>query len=118
MRWRPRLVLSSVTALALMACTADRSAACVSSEVANVCADTSGGGITFSGSGLVPGSVVQMEGPEDASFVLQVGEDGSLDSDSGAVGFLYAFPDVELTFAVSAIDINGEPLEGDIVISS
>jgi hypothetical protein len=51
------MVLSSVTALALMACTADRSAACVSSEVANVCADTSGGGITFSGSGLVPGQL-------------------------------------------------------------
>jgi hypothetical protein len=111
-------MLSSVAALALVACGADGSAACVSNEVGNVCAGTSGGGITFSGSGLLPGSGVQMEGPDDASFVLQVGEDGSLDSDSGAVGFLYAFPDVELTFALSAIDINGNPLEGALVISS
>jgi hypothetical protein len=55
---------------------------------------------------------------QDLAFVLAVGPDGSLASDSGAAGFLYAFANAELVFTVSAVDRAGAPLDGEIVVST
>ncbi len=99
-------------------CSSDGSAACISNEVGDVCADDSNGAITFSASGLAPGSEVQVIGPEEQSFVLQVDGDGAYAPPAGSVGFLYYIANTELTFIVTATDSDGELLEGDIVIST
>ena len=107
-----------VVAATVTACSSNESAVCVSNDVGDVCADESNGAITFSASGLAPGSEVQVVGPEENSFILQIEDDGTYAPPSGSVGFLYAFANTELTFTVTATDSHGEQFEGDIVISN
>ena len=111
-------MLSSVVAATVAGCSSDASAVCVSNDVGDVCADESSGAITFSASGLAPGSEVEVVGPEEQSFILQIDGDGTYAPPAGSVGFLYAFADTELTFIVTATDSRGELLKGDIVIST
>ena len=40
------------------------------------------------------------------------------DPEPGALGYLYLFAGTDLTFAVSAIDSNGDVIEGDIIVST
>jgi hypothetical protein len=108
-------MLGSIAMLVLSGCGSDSEAACVSNDVGEVCASTSGG-VTFNGSGLEPGSEVQMTGPEDETFVLQVGADGSFEPEPGTVGVV-SVAKTEFTFAVSAIDGNGDVIEGDITVT-
>ena len=112
------VILGSITMLVVTGCGSDSEAVCVSNDVGEVCADSQNGGITFSGGGLTPGSEVQMIGPEDEAFVIDVGPDGSFESGSGNVGYLSVVPDIEFTFNVAAIDTNGDAFEGDITISN
>lgn len=111
-------MLSSVVAATVTGCSSEESAVCISNDVGDVCADESDGAINFSASGLAPGSEVQVLGPEEQSFILQIDGDGTYAPPAGSVGFLYAFADTELTFMVTATDSHGELLEGDIVIST
>ena len=91
---------------------------CLSSESGEVCADGGDGRIKFSGSGLKPGSeVVQSRTTELDPIVLTVAEDGSLDP-NGAIGVMSMFADTEFTFAVTAIDDQGEPIVGDVTVST
>lgn len=59
-----------------------------------------------------------MIGPDGEPFVLPVGSDGTFDPEPGALGYLYLFAGTDLTFAVSAIDSNGDVIEGDIIVST
>jgi hypothetical protein len=111
-------MLSWVVAATVTGCSSDESAVCVSNGVGDVCADESNGAITFSARGLAPGSEVQVLGPEEQAFVLQIDGDGTYAPPAGTVGFLSAFANTELMFSVSATDSDGELLEGDIVIST
>jgi hypothetical protein len=104
--------------LVVTGCGSDREAVCVSNDVGEVCADSQNGGITFSGEGLKPGSEIQMIGPDDEAFVIDVGPDGSFEPGSGSVGYLSVVADTEFTFNVAAIDTNGDAFEGDITISN
>ena len=107
-----------MSVLVVTGCGSDSEAICVSNDVGEVCADSPNGGITFSGEGLEPGSEVQMIGPEDETFVIEVGSDGSFEPASGNVGYLFVVADTEFTFNVAAIDTNGDALEGDIIVSN
>ncbi len=111
-------MLSSVVAATVAGCSSDESAVCISNDVGDVCAVESSGAITFSASGLAPGSEVQVLGPEEQSFILQIDGGGTYAPPAGSVGFLYAFANTDLTFIVTATDRRGELLEGDIVIST
>ncbi len=111
-------MLSTVVAATVTGCSSNESAVCVSNDVGDVCADESNGAITFSASGLAPGSEVQVLGPEEQSFILQIDGDGTYAPPAGPVGFLYAFANTELTFIVTGTDSHGGQLEGDIVIST
>jgi hypothetical protein len=59
-----------------------------------------------------------MEGPDGEPFLLPVDSDGTFDPRSGALGYLYLFADAQLMFTVSAIDRNGDVLDGDIIVST
>ena len=107
---------ASVVALVFSGCGAGSSAVCVSNDVATVCADASNGGIGFRGRGLEPGSDVRIDNPDVGPIVRQVGTDGSFEPDG--MGVLSVFADTEFTFVVSGIDANGDPIEGDIVITN
>lgn len=111
-------MLSWVVAATVTGCSSDGSAVCVSNDVGDVCAAESNGAITFSARGLTPGSEVQVLGPDDRTFVLQIDDDGTYAPPAGSVGFLSTFANSELTFTVTATDSDGELLEGDIVIST
>ena len=111
-------MLTWVVAAALIGCSSDESAVCVSNDVGDVCAEESGGAIQFTASGLAPGTEVQVVEPKDISFVLQIDDDGTYAPPAGSVGFLYAFANTEFTFTVTATDTLGRQLEGDIVISN
>ncbi len=118
-RWKWCAVLFSAVAVnAAAGCSSDASAVCISNDVGDVCAEESNGAITFSASGLAPGSQVQVIGPEDQPFSLLVDDDGAHAPPAGSVGFLSGFPDTELTFTVTATDSRGELLAGDIAIST
>jgi len=88
----------------------------VSNDVGKVCGDASNGGIEFSGRGLEPGSDVRLDNPDVGPIVMQVGPDGSFEPDGR--GVLSVFADTAFTFVVSAIDANGDSIEGDIVITT
>ena len=118
MAWGSKVLVGAAAILLAVGCGSDRSAVCVSNDVGEVCADSPDGQITFSGRGLEPGSEIQLEGPDGAPFVLPVDSDGTFDPGSGTLGYLYLFADTELTFTVSAIDSNGDVLDGDIIVST
>ena len=118
MAWRRRVLLGSAVVLVTAGCGSDSSAVCTSNGVGEVCAESSDGQVDFTGRGLEPGSEVEIEGPDDAAFVLAVGPDGSLTPVPGATGFLYAFADADLVVIVSAVDSAGTPFDGEIVVST
>ena len=109
------VMLGSISTLVFSGCGSDGESVCVSNDVGQVCAE-SDSGVTFSGDGLEPGSEVQMVGPEDRAFTIEVGPDGSFEPEPGNVGLIGGAADERLTFAVAAIDGNGEVLAGDITI--
>ena len=111
------VISGSIAMLALSGCGSDSEAACVSNDVGEVCAE-SDGGVTFSGDGLEPGSEVQVVGPEDQAFTIEVGPDGSFEPEPGNVGVIGGAADAQLTFTVSALDGNGDVLAGDITVSN
>lgn len=112
------MVLIGLAAALIGGCGSASSAVCISNDAGEVCAKNSGDGVTFSGQGLQPGSEVRLVGPDGEPFLLPVGSDGAFDPESGALGYLSLFTDTELTFAVSAIDSNGDGLEGDIMVTT
>ena len=99
------------------ACSEGSDAVCLTSGSGDVCADGSDGSIEFSGSGLEPGSEVRLESDELGPVVLRVDADGGLDP-TGAAGVLALFSGTEFTFAVSAVDVEGNPIVGDITVST
>lgn len=118
MAWGQRVLVGSVAALLISGCGSDGSAVCISNDVGEVCVDNPDDRITFTGQGLQAGSDIEMIGPDGEPFLLPIGTDGTFDPGSGALGYLYLFADTELTFTVSAIDSNGDVLEGDIIVST
>ncbi len=112
---RSLLGVAVVTAAVAAAGCSDDDAVCVSNEVGEVCAQ-SDGSITFRGSGLLPNSDVSIDNPEVGSVVYGVDSDGKIKSEGS--GVLSLFADTEFTFTVAAVDADGEPLQGVIVIRS
>jgi hypothetical protein len=90
---------------------------CLRADAGEVCADGGDGRIEFSGSGLAPGSEVQFDNDELGRLVLAVGPDGSLDT-GGNAGALALFAGTEFTFTVTATDDQGDPIVGDITVST
>ncbi len=113
---RTRLAVGAMI-LVGAACGAGSDAACLSSGSGEVCADGSSGSIEFSGSGLEPGSQVRLESDELGPIVLRVDGDGGLDP-AGAAGVVALFSGTDFTFAVSAVDDQGNPIVGDITVST
>ena len=111
----PRLLLGVAAMTAVVAGCGSDDAVCVSSEVGEVCADTDGS-ITFSGRGLQPGSEITIDHPEVGPIERVADADGGFGPGSG--GVLSFVADTEFTFTVSAIDADGDPLEGVIVVRS
>jgi hypothetical protein len=113
---RTRLGVASVVAVVTVAgCGADDDAVCVSSEVGEVCAQ-SDGSISFAGRGLEPGSEVTIDHPDVGPIERVADANGEFDPGGG--GVLSFVADTEFTFTVSAVDADGEPLQGVIVIRS
>lgn len=110
------VLATSVSVLAVSAC-ASESAECVSNDVGEVCADTDDGAINFRGDGLLPGSEVLYVSPmlEPIKFIADA--DGLFDPGNRA-GAISAFADTVFTFDVTAIDADGNPLTGQIEIST
>ena len=63
-------MLGAVTLVIESGCSSGSDAVCVSSDAGEVCADGSDGSITFSGTGLEPGSEVRMENDQVGPVVL------------------------------------------------
>ena len=110
-------VLGAVTLVIVSGCSSGSDAVCVSSDAGEVCADGSDGSITFSGTGLEPGSEVRMENDQVGPVVLVAEADGSLDP-NGTTGVMALFAGTEFMFAVTAVDEQGEPIVGDITVST
>jgi len=111
-----RSVAALISVAVLNACGSGDAARCLSSDRGEVCADDSNGSVTFSGSGLDPDSEVVVNHPElgDSSFV--VGRDGTFEPNGG--GFLAFVAGTMITFTVTAVDADGVPIEGEIVVTS
>lgn len=92
-------------------------AVCVSTDVGEVCAESSDGRIEFSGRGLDPESDVVIDSARLGPSVHGVGADGTLDA-GGSIGVLSLFAGTEYNFTVWAVDADGDPLSGEIVITS
>ncbi len=117
---RCRAIGGAVGALALgaaTACGAVSDAVCVSSDVGEICAERGEGRIAFSGTGLEPGSEVQIDNEELGPITLVVDDDGTLDT-AGAVGVVALFAGTEFTFTVTATDGRGDPLAGELTVST
>jgi hypothetical protein len=115
---RAPLGLLAVTVASItVSCGSDDDAVCVSTDVGEVCADSSDGGIEFSGRGLDPRSDVVIDSAPLGQSVYGVGTDGTFGA-GGSIGVLSLFADTEFTFTVWAVDADGEPLSGEIVITS
>ncbi len=110
-------VFGAAALVAATGCDSGNDAVCLSSGSGEVCADGGDGRITFSGSGLEPGSEVRVEGGRVDPIVFTVETDGSL-IDDGTVGLLALFAGTEFTFAVTASDDQGDPIVGDITVST
>lgn len=98
-------------------CGSGGDAVCLHSDGGEICAEGGDGRIEFSGSGLEPGSEVQLDNDELGPIALPVDADGSLDIE-GSVGVLALFAGTEFTFTVTATDDRGEPIVGDITVST
>ncbi len=114
-----RPVAATVGAMVLVAtgCGSGSDAVCLSSGSGEVCAEGGDGRIEFSGSGLQPRSEVLFDSDQVGPVVLVADADGSLDPD-GTTGVLSMFADTEFTFVVTAVDDQGEPIVGDLTVST
>jgi hypothetical protein len=50
--------------------------------------------------------------------MYEVDQDGMLMPEDGALGFMSGFADADFNFTISAIDKDGEVIDGKIVIST
>jgi hypothetical protein len=113
-----RVVGFAAGALAIATgCGSGSDAVCLRNGAGEVCAEGGDGRVVFSGSGLEPGSEVRFDNDELGPIALPVGADGSLDID-GSVGVLALFAGTDFTFAVTATDDQGDPIVGDITVST
>lgn len=113
-------VAVGVAASVVSACGSGATSECLSTEVGEVCAVSEEGAVTFNGNGLEPGSQVSISAAEvDApNTILEVDQDGELVAKNGEVGFLSFIAGIDFTFTVTAVDENGEAVDGEIVIST
>jgi len=111
------LVAIAVVAIAVSGCGNGATTECVKSESGEVCAVSEDEAITFNGRGLEPGSQVAIE-VEASTSMYDVGQDGKLVTNDGALGFLTLSAGTEFTFSVAAVDEAGEMIDGEIVISN
>jgi hypothetical protein len=115
-----RTIVSAVSGLvvgAATACGSGSDAVCLSSGAGEVCAERGDGRIEFSGSGLEPGSEVQIDNEELGPLTLTVDDDGSLDT-AGTVGVVALFAGTEFIFIVTATDGRGEAIAGELTVST
>ena len=113
----PYLSVAALISVALLnSCGSGDAAQCLSSETGEVCADDSNGSVKFSGSGLDPDSEVVVNHPElgDSSFVVE--SDRTFEPNGG--GFLTFVAGTTITFRISAVDADGMPIKGEIVVVS
>ena len=113
---RAIVAAGAVAGVIAASCGSGGDTVCVSSDIGRVCADNSGGQIAFSGRGLDPENDVTVENDQVGPIVYGVDADGDLES--GASGVLSYVADTEFTFTVYAVDADGAPFVGDIVIRS
>jgi hypothetical protein len=111
------LAAGAVALVVATGCGSGSDAECVRSDAGEVCAEGGDGRIEFTGSGLEPGSEVQFDNEELGPIALPVDADGSLDID-GSVGVVALFAGTEFTFTVTATDDQGDPVVGDITVST
>ena len=114
---RRRLVIGTAALVVASGCGSGGDAVCLSSDSGEVCAEGGDGRITFSGSGLEPGSEVRMENDQVGPVVLVAEADGSLDP-NGTTGVMALFAGTEFTFAVTAVDDQGDTIAGEITVST
>ena len=109
--------LAAAVALGTTGCESGSEAVCLRSDAGEVCAEGGDGRIEFSGSGLAPGSEVRIENDMTDPLTLIVEADGSLEP-GGTVGVMSLFADTEFTFTLTATDDQGDPIVGDITLST
>lgn len=110
------VALVLVASTAASSCGTDGTTTCVANDVGEVCANNRSGAITFTGQGLEPNSDVRLDSSAVEPIVYEVRADGTFEPGGG--GVLSTFANTEFTFTVAAVDADGNPLEGDIVIRS
>ena len=111
---------TAIVVLAVSGCGSSTATECLTSEVGEVCAVSADGGITFNGRGLEAGSQVMISAAESegSGSMYEVDQDGMLMPEDGALGFMSGFADADFNFTISAIDKDGEVIDGKIVIST
>lgn len=113
----PYLSVAALISIAVLnGCGSGDAAQCVSSGTGEVCADESDGSVKFSGSGLDPDFDVVVNHPElgDSRFVVE--SDGTFEPNGG--GFSAFVAGTTIIFTISAVNADGMPLEGEIVVTS
>lgn len=105
-----------VIAVALAGCSSGGSSQCLSSDSGEVCADNSDGSVKFSGSGLDPDSDVVVNHPELGDSTFVVDDNGAFEPDGG--GFLAFVAGTTIAFTISAVDAEGTPITGQIVVTT
>lgn len=118
MRASRRLIVAltaSAAVLTISACSS-ATAECISNDVGEVCANT-GDAIHFRGEGLLPGSEVVVDETVLGSTTFNADADGAFDPGSSQ-GNMSVYADTEFTFEVTATDADGNPLTGQITIST
>lgn len=102
----------AVACTSLLGCSDASSAKrCVSSSDASVCAARDGGRLSFSATGLKPGSTVTFATPETESSRVPIGPSGGFD---GNVGLLSASGTFVGTIAINATTAGGVSLSGEL----
>lgn len=109
-------LMSSAAILNTAACSS-ASVECVSNDVGEVCAQVDDDAINFRGDGLLPGSEVVVHENVVGPTVFTADDHGSFDPGSSR-GLMSAFADAEFIFEVFAVDAGGNPLTGQITIST
>ena len=112
MGWKLAVVAAVVT---VTGCASDDSAVCLSNDVGKVCADGGNGSIVFNGRGLIPGSDVLIANPDVGEATYRVSEDGMFEP--GGRGILSFIAGTPFIFTVTAIDGDGQSLDGEITIA-
>ena len=96
-----------------VACGDSSSTSCVSAGDAEACAVSSDGNISFTTSGLEPGSELTIDSDPGEPATYVVGPTGSIAPD-GAIGLLSLFAGTEVVFTVSAVAAGGQEFGGEI----